>query len=80
MDSWAEWVRSPCYAYFMSALEEMSDNEMKSFVGCDANDPASIGWKQGTVRLLRALIDGEIKEALTEEIKAREKDGNRTNA
>lgn len=75
MDSWAEWVRRPEYAYLMSALQDLHDEAAAALIGANANDPAQIGMIQASIRLYRALIDGEVKEMITEEIKTRELNG-----
>ena len=72
LESWAEWVRRPEWAYLVDWIQDELDGATVALVSADANDRAQIGRIQAAIRYFRSFIDGEVRLAIEEELKEKE--------
>lgn len=64
-----EWLERPEWEYLLDLLRETSDEASSALLAADPSDASAIARAQAEVRYLRHFIDGDVADAMTNELK-----------
>ncbi len=67
--SMKEWLERPEWEYLLDLLAETAEEASAAVLGADPSGAAAVARAQAEVRYLRHFTDGDIAEAMTNEIK-----------